>query len=372
MAKRDYYEILGVSKNASADEIKKAYRKLAIRYHPDKNPNDKSAEEKFKEAAEAYEVLSSPEKKKRYDQFGHAGLSGASSASGSGMNMEDIFANFGDIFGDALGGAFSGFGFGGGNRSRRLKGSDLRIRIKLTLEEIAKGVEKKVKVRRMKMAKGITFKTCPNCSGNGQIAQVTNTFLGRMQTMSTCGQCQGIGKIADKIPAGANNQGMVKEEELVSIQIPAGVIEGIQLKVSGKGNEAPFDGVNGDLIVLIEEIAHETLKRENLNLHYDLYISFPEAVLGANKEVPTLGGKARIAIEAGIQSGKTLRLKGKGIPDIEGHGHGDLMIHINLWTPKKISREQKEMFEKIKEDENFIPNPKQNDKSFFDRVREMF
>ncbi|WP_342226831.1 molecular chaperone DnaJ [Candidatus Walczuchella endosymbiont of Icerya purchasi] len=367
MAKRDYYEILGVSRNASAEEIKKAYRKLAIHYHPDKNPGNKTAEEKFKEAAEAYEVLSSPEKRKKYDQFGHSGIVNSYSE-GAGMNMEDIFANLGEIFGDAFEGAFSGFG--GDTRKKRIKGSDLRIRIKLSLEEIYKGVEKKVKVRRMKMAKGVSFKICRHCKGNGQFSKITNTFLGRMQTLSTCGACQGRGKIIDHIPVGANSQGMIKEEELVKIQIPAGVTEGMQLKVSGKGNEAP-EGLNGDLIALIEEIPHEKLQREGINLHYDLYISIPESVLGTTKEVPTLGSKARITIESGTPSGKILRLKGKGIPNIEGRGHGDMLIHINVWIPKKISREQREMFEKMKEDDNFLPH-NSKEKSFFDRVREMF
>ncbi|AID37384.1 molecular chaperone DnaJ [Candidatus Walczuchella monophlebidarum] len=370
MAKRDYYEILGVSRNASAEEIKKAYRKLAIHYHPDKNPGNKTAEEKFKEAAEAYEVLSSPEKRKKYDQFGHSSI-GNTYSGGAGMNMEDIFANLGDIFGDAFEGAFSGFGFGGDPRKKRIKGSDLRIRIKLSLEEIYKGVEKKVKVRRMKMAKGVSFKICRHCKGNGQFSQITNTFLGRMQTLSTCGACQGRGKIIDHIPVGANSQGMIKEEELVKIQIPAGVTEGMQLKVAGKGNEAPFEGINGDLIALIEEMPHEKLQREGLNLHYDLDISIPESVLGTTKEVTTLVGKARITIESGTQSGKILRMKGKGIPNFEGRGYGDMLIHINVWIPKKISREQREMFEKMKEDDNFIPH-KSQEKSFFDRVREMF
>ncbi|YBU88135.1 MAG: DnaJ C-terminal domain-containing protein [Candidatus Walczuchella monophlebidarum] len=367
MAKRDYYEILGVSRNASAEEIKKAYRKLAIHYHPDKNPGNKTAEEKFKEAAEAYEVLSSPEKRKKYDQFGHSGIVNSYSE-GAGMNMEDIFANFGEIFGDAFEGAFSCFV--GDTRKKRLKGSDLRIRIKLSLEEISKGVEKKVKVRRMKMAKGVSFQICRHCKGNGQFSKITNTFLGRMQTLSTCGACQGRGQIIDNIPVGANSQGMIKEEELVKIQIPAGVTEGMQLKVSGKGNEAP-EGINGDLIALIEEIPHEKLQREGINLHYDLYISIPESVLGTTKEVPTLGSQARITIESGTPSGKILRLKGKGIPNIEGRGHGDMLIHINVWIPKKISREQREMFEKMKEDDNFLPH-NSKEKSFFDRVIEMF
>ncbi|WP_185853407.1 molecular chaperone DnaJ [Blattabacterium cuenoti] len=371
MVKKDYYEVLGVSRNASSEEIKKAYRKLAIKYHPDKNLDDKKkAEEKFKEAAEAYEILSNSEKRQRYDKFGHSGVKG--SGSDSGMNMEDIFANFGDIFADAFGEGFSSFGFGRSNRHKTIKGSDLRIRVKLSLEEIANGVEKKVKVRRLKVAKGIKFKNCSSCNGTGQIIRVTNTILGRMQTTSQCYTCSGTGKNVDNIPYGANKHGLIKEEELVNIKIPAGLTEGIQLKVSEKGNEAPFGGIPGDLIVLIEEIPHLQLKREGSNLHYDLYISFPDAILGASKEVPTINGKARIKIDPGTQSGKTLRLKNKGLPNIEGYGHGSLLIHVNVWTPKKINEEQKKFFEKMRKNENFLPHPDNSEKSFFDRVREMF
>ncbi len=369
--KKDYYEVLGVSRNASPEEIKKAYRKLAIKYHPDKNlDNKKKAEEKFKEAAEAYEILSNPEKKQRYDKFGHSGVKGSSSS--SGMNMEDIFANFGDIFSDAFGEGFSGFGFGRSTRHKTIKGSDLRIRVKLSLEEIANGVEKKVKVKRLKVAKGIKFKSCTSCNGTGQITRVTNTILGRMQTTSQCNICYGTGKIIENIPYGANKHGLIKEEELVNIKIPAGLTEGVQLKISEKGNEAPFDGISGDLIVLIEEIPHSKLKREGNNLHYDLYISFPDAILGALKEVPTISGKARIKIDPGTQSGKTLRLKNKGLPNLEGYGYGSLLIHINVWTPKKINEEQRKFFEKMRKNENFLPHPGNSEKSFFDRVREMF
>lgn len=369
--KKDYYEVLGVSRNASPEEIKKAYRKLAIKYHPDKNlDNKKKAEEKFKEAAEAYEVLSNPEKRQRYDKFGHSGIKG--STSGSGMNMEDIFANFGDIFADAFGEGFSSFGFGRSTKHKTIKGSDLRIRVKLSLEEIANGIEKKVKVKRFKVAKGIKFKNCTSCNGTGQIIRVTNTILGRMQTTSQCGICSGSGKTIENIPYGANKYGLIKEEELVNIKIPAGLTEGIQLKVSEKGNEAPFGGIPGDLIVLIEEIPHSKLKREGINLHYDLYISFPDAILGALKEVPTINGKARIKIDPGTQSGKTLRLKNKGLPNLEGYGYGSLLIHVNVWTPKKINEEQRKFFEKMRKNENFLPHPGNSEKSFFDRVREMF
>ncbi|WP_185869682.1 DnaJ C-terminal domain-containing protein [Blattabacterium cuenoti] len=371
MVKKDYYEVLGIARNASSEEIKKAYRKLAIKYHPDKNlDNKKNAEEKFKEAAEAYEILSNTEKRKRYDKFGHSGVKGSSSS--SEMNMEDIFANFGDIFADAFGEGFSSFGFGRSARHKTIKGSDLRIKVKLSLEEIANGIEKKVKVKRLKVAKGITIKNCYYCKGVGQTTRVTNTILGRMQTTSQCHSCSGIGKKIENIPYGANKHGLIKEEELVNIKIPAGLTEGIQLKVSGKGNEAPFGGIPGDLIVLIEEIAHPKLKREGNNLHYDLYISFPDAILGASKEIPTINGKARIKIDPGTQSGKTLRLKNKGLPNIEGYGYGSLLIHVNVWTPKKINEEQKKFFEKMRKNENFLPHPGNSEKSFFDRVREMF
>ena len=366
--KEDYYDILGISKSASTAEIKRAYRKKAIEYHPDKNPGDKTAEDNFKKAAEAYEVLSDPNKKAKYDQFGHQAFEGG--GFGGGMNMDDIFSQFGDIFG---GGGFGGFGgFGGGGGQRRVKGSNLRIRVKLTLAEIANGVEKKIKVKRKIQAPGTTYKTCSTCNGTGQVTRITNTILGRMQTASPCTTCGGAGKMIDNRPSDADAQGLKVSEETVSIKIPAGVEDGMQLKVSGKGNEAPGNGIPGDLLVAIEEQEHSDLQREGDNLHYDLYISFSEAALGTSKEIETVTGKVRIKIEEGVQSGKILRLRGKGIPSINGYGKGDLLVHVNVWTPKTLSKEQREFFEKMAQDDHFKPSPDSKDKSFFEKVKDMF
>ncbi|QBA64687.1 molecular chaperone DnaJ [Muriicola soli] len=368
--KQDFYEILGISKSASAAEIKKAYRKKALEYHPDKNPGDAKAEEMFKKSAEAYEVLSDPDKRARYDQYGHAAFEGGGFG-GGGMNMEDIFSQFGDIFGSAFGGSFGGFGgFGGGQR--RVKGSNLRIRVKLSLEEVAEGVEKKVKVKRKVKADGVTYKTCSTCNGNGQVTKITNTILGRMQTAATCSSCGGSGQIIDHRPADADAQGLKVVEETVSIKIPAGVENGMQLKVSNKGNEAPGNSIPGDLLVAIETKEHETLKREGDNLHYDLYVSISDAVLGTSKEIDTVGGKVRIKLEPGIQSGKILRLRGKGINNLNGYGSGDLLVHVNVWTPKELNKEQREFFEKMSQNENFEPKPEKSDKSFFEKVKDMF
>ncbi len=373
MSKRDYYEVLEISKSASAEEIKKAYRKMAIKYHPDKNPGDKEAEEKFKEAAEAYEVLSDDNKKARYDQFGHAGMGGAAGGGGfggfgGGMNMEDIFSQFGDIFGGHFGG-----GFGGGQRQQQARGSNLRIRIKLNLEEMINGTQKTVKVKKMKLAAGVTSKTCPTCGGSGVQVKVMNTMFGQMQTQTTCGTCHGVGKVADKIPSGANAQGLVKEEEEITINIPAGARDGIQLNVRGKGNDAPLGGTPGDLLVVVEEEVDKTIKREGDNLHQELYISFAEAALGTTKEINVVGGKVKIKIDEGTQSGKILRLAGKGLPNIEGYGgKGDMFVHINVWTPQKLTKEQKEFFKNQMENGDMNAEPTGKEKTFFEKVKDMF
>ena len=367
--KRDYYEVLGVSKNATAQEIKKSYRKLALKYHPDKNEGDDAAEDKFKEAAEAYEILSNNEKKSRYDQYGHAGAGAGGFGGGGGMNMDDIFSQFGDVFGGGGGGG----GFGGGRgRSRVVRGTNLRVKMKLTLEEIAEGVHKKIKVNKLVNADGVTYKECPTCNGTGRVTRVAQTFLGAMQTQSACNACQGAGKTLDKRPSGADAQGLVRKEEVIEIDIPAGVEDGMQLSVSGKGNAGPFDGIAGDLIVVVEEIESDNLRRDGEHLHYDAYVNFVDAVIGESIEIPTVSGKAKIKIEPGTQSGKVLRLKGKGLPILQGYGKGDLFVHINVWTPKKVSKEEKEILEKLKKSENFVPSPDHTDKGFFQRMKDMF
>jgi molecular chaperone DnaJ len=384
MSKRDYYDVLGVSRNTSADEIKKAYRKLAIKYHPDKNPNDKAAEEKFKEAAEAYEVLSNPEKKQRYDHYGHAGVGGAAGGGfgGGGMNMEDIFSQFGDIFG---GGGSPFESFFGGQQSRGgrrvAKGTNLRIKVKLTLEEIANGTEKKIKVNKQitcKTCDGTGAKdrssvsTCKTCGGSGAVRRVTNTILGQMQTTSTCPTCNGSGSQITAKCGSCHGEGVVRGEETITINIPAGVSDGMQLSMSGKGNAAPNGGIPGDLIILIEEIPHETLKREGNNVVYDLHVSIVDAALGYSAEVPTIDGKAKIKIEPGTQSGKLLRLKGKGIPEINSYHRGDEIIHVNIWTPKILSSEERSILERLRDSPNFKPQPGKNDKSFFEKMKEYF
>ncbi|MDQ3394546.1 MAG: molecular chaperone DnaJ [Bacteroidota bacterium] len=382
MAKRDFYEILGVDKSASADEIKKAYRKIAIKFHPDKNPDDPTAEDKFKEAAEAYEVLSNPEKKERYDRFGHQGV-GNGGFSGGGMNMEDIFNQFGDIFGGGGGSPFESF-FGGGGRgqgSRARKGPNLRIKLKLNLDEIANGVEKKIKVKRYVTCNtctgngsknGISQQTCATCKGAGQMRKVVNTMLGQMVSTSTCPTCNGEGKTLIERCNVCSGEGRVMQEEVIPIKIPAGVGDGMQLSMTGKGNVPVRGGMPGDLLIVIEEEEHEFLKRDGNNVVFDLYVNFVDAAIGTSIEVPTIEGKVKIKIDPGTQSGKILRLRGKGIKEINGYNKGDQLIHVNIWTPKQLTKEEKEILENLKYSPNFQPNPGKNEKGFFDKMKEYF
>jgi molecular chaperone DnaJ len=382
--KRDYYEILGVSKTATGDEIKKAYRKVAMQYHPDRNPGDKTAEEKFKEAAEAYEVLSDTDKRAKYDRYGHQAFTpGTGGFHGSNVNMEDIFSQFGDIFGDDIFGSFFGGGrrSSGGGHSRGTRGSNLRVKLKLTFEEAAKGVTKTIKVKKYVPCntcggsgakdKG-SVQTCNTCGGSGQVRRVTNTFLGQMQTVTTCPTCSGEGTTITAKCGSCKGEGRVYSEEQVTIDIPAGVQEGMQLSLSGKGNAGERGGAPGDLIVLIEEEAHKELQRDGLNVAFELHISFTDAVFGTQVEVPTIEGRAKIKIPAGTQSGKIFRLKGKGFPDVNGYSKGDQLIHVNVWTPQNVSLEEKEMLERLGKSPNFTPQPGKSEKSFFDRVKEVF
>jgi len=386
MAKRDFYEILGLSKNATQEEIKKAYRKQAIQNHPDKNPGDKAAEERFKEAAEAYEVLSDQQKRQKYDQYGHAAFEngGGGGFHGGGMSMEDIFSQLGDIFGGFGGGGFggfSGFGGGGGGRGGVTKGSNLRVKVKLTLQEVANGVEKKIKVKKYKAcstcdgsgAKNGTAKsTCSTCHGTGQVTRVTNTFLGQMQTASACPTCHGEGTTISQKCEVCYGEGIVKEEEVIKINIPAGVAEGMQVKMSGKGNAARRGGVNGDLLVIIQEEAHPELTRDGSDLIYNLYLSIPQATLGSTVEIPTVEGKAKIKIEAGTQPGRILRLRGKGVPEVNGYGRGDLLVQINVWIPKHLEKEEKKIFEKMEQSDSFTPRPENSENGFFHRMKNFF
>lgn len=383
MSKKDYYEILEVSKVSNNDEIKKAYRKMAIKFHPDKNPGNKGAEEKFKEAAEAYEVLSNSEKKQRYDQYGHAGLGNNGGFSGGrggfgGMNMDDIFSQFGDVFG----GHFSGGGGNGGRGGKRVnRGSNLRVKVKVSLEEISNGVEKKIKVNKYVACKpcsgsgakdGSSFNTCSTCKGAGQVTRITNTILGAMQTSSACPACGGEGQSITNKCGSCHGDGIVRDEEIININLPAGVADDMQLSLSGKGNMGARGGVSGDLIIVIEEIEHDLLKREGLNLFYDHFISFVDAAIGTHIEVPTIDGKAKIKVEAGTQSGKVLRLKAKGLPDINSYSRGDILVNINVWTPQNLSKEEKSILESLRSAENFKPNPTQKDRGFFEKMKQYF
>ncbi len=375
MAKRDYYEVLGVAKTASKEELKKAYRKQALKYHPDRNPGDKEAEQKFKEAAEAYEVLSNDKKRGMYDQFGHDGLRGGGA---SHMNMEDIFSSFGDIF---SGFGFSGFGGGSSRRGQRVaKGSNLRVRVKLNLSEIAEGVEKKIKVKRYVScdscggsgaADSNSVKTCTTCHGQGQVTRVANTILGQMQTASTCPTCGGKGKMVTKKCTKCYGDGIVKKDDIVEINIPAGVAEGMQLSVSGKGNAPAGGGINGDLLVLIEEEKHPELIRNDNDILYNLHISVPDAILGTPVEIPTITSKVKVKIEPGTQAGKILRLRGKGLPDVQGYGRGDLLVKVNVYIPKTISKEEKKLLENLRKSKNFDVQQVE-ERSFFDRVKDFF
>jgi len=382
MSKRDFYEILGVSKTASAEEIKKAYRKKAIEFHPDKNPGDKVSEEKFKEAAEAYEVLSDDQKRQRYDQYGHAGVGGAAGGGfgGGSMNMEDIFSHFGDIFG----GHFGGFGgFGGSQRSggqRVRRGSDLRVKVKLTLAEVATGVEKKIKVKKYVLcshcngagsAHGSQPVTCTTCNGSGRVTRVQQTILGQMQTASECPTCNGDGKIIKDKCSHCAGEGIVREDEVITINIPAGVMEGMQLSMSGKGNAARRGGVNGDLLVLVEEEPHPELIRDENDLIYNLLLTVPMATLGGSVEVPTVEGKVKVTIAPGTQPGKVLRLRGKGLPSVNRYGTGDLLVNVGVYIPENLSKDEKALMEKLANSSNVKPNANAS-RDFFSRFRNMF
>ncbi|GHV55816.1 chaperone protein DnaJ [Bacteroidia bacterium] len=384
ITKRDYYEILEVSKTASPEEIKKAYRKKAIQYHPDKNPGDKAAEEKFKEAAEAYEVLSDANKRSRYDQFGHAGVGGAGGFDGGGFSMEDIFARFGDLFGEGFGsftGGFSTFGgFGADNGRQTSRGSDLRVKVKLTLKEIATGVEKKLKVNKYVACphcKGTgadgdhAHSTCSTCRGRGHVIRIVNSIFGQMQTTSVCPDCQGEGKIITKKCPHCYGEGVVKADDVITINLPAGVMEGMQLTVRQKGNAARRGGINGDLLVVIEEEAHPELLRDQQDLIYNLLLTFPQAALGSTIEIPTLDGKAKIKVEPGTQPGKVLRLKNKGLPSVNRYGTGDLLINIAVYIPENLTKEQREVLSKMEDESNFQPTTSVKEK-IFSKFRNMF
>ena len=379
MAKRDYYEVLEVSKTASVEEIKKAYRKKAIQYHPDRNPGDKGAEEKFKEAAEAYDVLSNPDKRARYDQFGHAGVSGAAGNGGpfggfsGGMSMDDIFSMFGDIFGGR--GGFGGFGgySDGGASQRKFRGSDLRVKVKLTLKEISTGVEKKFKLKKYVTCQhchgtgaedGTSVDTCPTCHGSGSVVREQQTLLGVVRTRTTCSTCGGEGKVIKNKCKACSGEGVVYGEEIVTVKIPAGVGEGMQLSMRQKGNAGKHNGIPGDLLILVEEEEDKTLLRDGNNLIYNLLLSIPTAALGGTVEIPTIDGKAKVKIEPGTQPGKVLRLRGKGLPDVNGYGTGDLVVNVSIYVPETLSKEEKHVLEKWEDSDNFKPDTGVKEKIF--------
>lgn len=388
VAKKDYYDILDVQKGASKEEIKKAYRKKALKYHPDRNPDDKVAEENFKEAAEAYEVLSDEQKRARYDRFGHQGVGGPGGGfggAGGSMNMDDIFENFGDIFGDFFGGGRGAGGFSSrGQRARKpqgQRGSNLRIKVQMSLKDVANGAKKKIKVKKQVACKPCggkgaadsnSFGNCASCGGQGYVRRVTNTILGQMATTQTCPTCSGEGRTITNKCKTCKGDGRQYEEVHEELEIPAGVQSGMQLSVAGKGNAGVRGGRAGDLIVSIEEKPHKSLQRDGNNVVYDLYISFPDAALGTSVEVPTIEGKAKIKIPAGTQSGKIFRLKGKGLPSVDRYGTGDQLIDVNIWTPKNVTREECEILENLRDSENFQPNPGKSEKGFFERMRDYF
>ncbi len=387
MAKRDYYEILGVTKSASAEEIKKAYRKVAMQYHPDRNPGDKAAEDKFKEAAEAYEILSDSQKKAQYDQFGHAGPAsnfGGGYGGDAHMNMDDIFRNFGDIFGDESPfGSFFGGGSRGGGRGAKggARGSNIRVKVRLTLKEIAEGVQKKIKVKKQVSCQHCggsgakdknSFNTCNTCGGRGAVIRMMNTPLGQMQSQTTCPTCHGEGSTITAKCSYCHGEGRLYGEETITIDIPAGATEGIQLSMSGKGNAGERGGYPGDLIINVEEEAHEHLQRDGIHVIYDLHISFVDACLGTTVEVPTIDGKAKIKIAEGTQAGKIFRLKGKGLPALQSYGRGDELVYVNVWVPKQLSSDEKKVIEKFRNASNFQPKPDKEEKTFFSRMKDYF
>ena len=384
--KRDYYEVLCVSKNATDDDSKKAYKKLAIKYHPDRNPGDKEAEEKFKEAAEAYDVLHDANKRARYDQFGHEGLNGmgGSGFSGEGMNMDDIFSMFGDIFGGR--GGFGGFGNFGGGQGRRQKaqyrGSDLRVRIKMTLKEVSTGLTKKIKVRKQVTCpdchgsgcEGNSQKsTCPECHGTGYVNKVHQSLFGMMQTQSVCPTCHGEGEVIKNKCHHCHGEGIIQGEEIVEIKIPAGVSNDMIVTVPGKGNAGRLNGIPGDLQVLIEEQEDTTFLRDDNDIIYNLLISVPQAALGDTVTIPTIDGKARIKIDPGTQPGKILRLRGKGLPSIQGYGYGngDLVVKVSIYIPEQLTAEEKTALESVKESENFIATESLR-KKIFEKFKTFF